>query len=112
MIMKRPKGRKADQNGDVEVEVDLTDEEFLVLAKGAHERNITFNHYVERLLCLYLLKVGQATKQDLDPVISGQALSRSLSVLSRKDARAIERMVEAEITAVRKDRKARKKVKP
>lgn len=32
------------------ISVDITDEEFLVLAKAAHAEDLTFNHYVEKLL--------------------------------------------------------------
>ena len=34
----------------VEIEVDLTDEEFLHVAKMAHENDITFNEMVVRIL--------------------------------------------------------------
>ena len=33
-----------------EIEVDLTDEEFLRIAKLAHEKDITFNQMVEKIL--------------------------------------------------------------
>jgi len=32
------------------ISLDITDEEFLVLAKAAHAEDLTFNHYVEKLL--------------------------------------------------------------
>jgi predicted DNA-binding ribbon-helix-helix protein len=38
------------QDGRVEVPIDLTDDEFLRLAKMAHERDITFNQLVEEIL--------------------------------------------------------------
>lgn len=34
----------------VEIEVDFTDEEFLYVAKMAHENDITFNEMVVRIL--------------------------------------------------------------
>ena len=37
-------------DGRSEVEIDLTDEEFLQLARMAHERDITFNQMVELIL--------------------------------------------------------------
>lgn len=42
----------ANETGDgrSEIEIDLTDEEFLHLARMAHERDITFNQMVELIL--------------------------------------------------------------
>jgi predicted DNA-binding ribbon-helix-helix protein len=37
-------------DGKVEIPIDLSDEEFLKLAKMAHERDITFNQLVEEIL--------------------------------------------------------------
>jgi hypothetical protein len=37
-------------DGRSEIEIDLTDDEFLRLAKMAHERDITFNQMVEYIL--------------------------------------------------------------
>ena len=40
--------------GYEDVEIDLTDEEFLSIAKMAHERDITFNKMVEAILWNYI----------------------------------------------------------
>lgn len=40
-----------------EIPVDLTDEEFLAIAKMAHERDITFNKMVENILWAYIKDV-------------------------------------------------------
>jgi len=37
-------------DGRSEIDIDLTDDEFLRLAKMAHERDITFNKMVEYIL--------------------------------------------------------------
>ena len=37
-------------DGRSEIEIDITDDEFLRLAKMAHERDITFNKMVEHIL--------------------------------------------------------------
>lgn len=37
-----------------EIEINLTDEEFLILAKEAHKQNITFNEYVNQILRKYM----------------------------------------------------------
>lgn len=37
-------------DGRSEIEIDLTDDEFLQLARMAHERDITFNKMVELIL--------------------------------------------------------------
>ena len=37
------------------IEVDLTDEEFLHIAKLAHEQDITFNQMVAKILEQYIL---------------------------------------------------------
>lgn len=37
-------------DGRSEIEIDITDDEFLRLAKIAHERDITFNQLVEQIL--------------------------------------------------------------
>ena len=34
----------------VNVEIEISDEDFLILAKMAHEKNITFNQLVEEIL--------------------------------------------------------------
>jgi hypothetical protein len=39
-----------EQDNRATIEVDLTDEEFLSVAKLAHERDITFNQMVEYIL--------------------------------------------------------------
>jgi len=41
-----------DKRGNIEIE--LTDEEFLHVAKMAHENDITFNKMVERILVEYM----------------------------------------------------------
>lgn len=40
--------------GYEDIEIDLTDEEFLSIAKMAHERDITFNKMVEAILWNYI----------------------------------------------------------
>ena len=42
------------EDNKVEVVLDLTDAEFLVLFKMAHERDMTFNNFVEHVLQNYL----------------------------------------------------------
>lgn len=39
------------------IELDLTDQELLVLFKMAHERDVTFNDFVEIVLTEYLERV-------------------------------------------------------
>lgn len=34
----------------VDIDIELSDEDFLILAKMAHERDITFNQLVEEIL--------------------------------------------------------------
>ncbi len=34
----------------VEVQIEISDEDFLILAKMAHERDITFNQLVEEII--------------------------------------------------------------
>lgn len=41
------------------VEVDLDDDQFLVLAKMAHERDITFNQLCNEVLREYFDKIGK-----------------------------------------------------
>lgn len=36
------------------IELDLTDEEFIFLAKEAHMQDITFNEYIEQILMEYM----------------------------------------------------------
>jgi hypothetical protein len=43
------------------VEVDLTDEEFLHIAKRAHELNITFNQMVSKILEEYMEELKRGT---------------------------------------------------
>jgi hypothetical protein len=43
---------QANERGNIEIE--LTDEEFLQVAKMAHENDITFNKMVERILVEYM----------------------------------------------------------
>lgn len=47
--------RKA-KNRTEEIELDLTDQELLVLFKLAHERDVTFNDFVEIVLTEFLEK--------------------------------------------------------
>ena len=47
--------RKAN-NRTEEIELDLTDQELLVLFKMAHERDVTFNDFVEIVLTEFLEK--------------------------------------------------------
>jgi len=47
--------RKA-KNRTEEIELDLTDQELLVLFKMAHERDVTFNDFVEIVLTEFLEK--------------------------------------------------------
>jgi len=42
------------KEGYEDIPVDLTDEEFLAIAKMAHERDITFNKMVENILWSYI----------------------------------------------------------
>jgi hypothetical protein len=44
-------------NRTEEIELDLTDQELLVLFKMAHERDVTFNDFVEIVLTEYLEKI-------------------------------------------------------
>lgn len=43
------------------VEVDLTDEEFLHIAKRAHELDITFNQMVSKILEEYMEELKRGT---------------------------------------------------
>lgn len=47
---------KKQKDGYEEIPVDLSDEEFLAIAKMAHERDITFNKMVEAILWSYINK--------------------------------------------------------
>lgn len=38
------------------VQLELTEHEFYILAKGAHELDLTFNKYVEKILLDFLEK--------------------------------------------------------
>lgn len=53
-----------------DIEIELEDKDFLILAKMAHEKNITFNHLCEQILTSYLLKEQDKNWPDLkyDPV--------------------------------------------
>lgn len=42
------------KEGYQDIPVDLSDEEFLAIAKMAHERDITFNQMVESILWHYI----------------------------------------------------------
>ncbi len=52
--MKRPPKKKPIDDDGV-IEVQLTDAEFIMLAKEAHRQNVTFNHLCERLIVRHLL---------------------------------------------------------
>jgi hypothetical protein len=41
---------------DTTITIELTDEQFLILAKEAHEQDITFNQLVNKLLREYMEK--------------------------------------------------------
>lgn len=45
---------KLAEDNRVEIQLDLSDTELLVLFKMAHEADITFNEFVERVLTEYL----------------------------------------------------------
>ena len=45
------------KNRTEEIELDLTDQELLVLFKMAHERDVTFNDFVEIVLTEYLEQI-------------------------------------------------------
>lgn len=55
---------KANEIGDgrSEIEIDLTDEEFLQVARMAHERDITFNQMVELILSEAIEKLKKETE--------------------------------------------------
>lgn len=44
-------------DGRVEIPLDFSDEELLVLFKQAHEADLTFNQFVERALTEYLERI-------------------------------------------------------
>jgi len=48
-----------DQDRTETIELDLTDQELLVLFKLAHERDVTFNDFVEIVLTEYLERMMQ-----------------------------------------------------
>ena len=41
------------------IDIELTDEEFCVLAKEAHAQDITFNKYIEQILVQFLAQYKQ-----------------------------------------------------
>ena len=45
------------KNRTEEIQLDLTDQELLVLFKMAHERDVTFNDFVEIVLTEYLEQI-------------------------------------------------------
>lgn len=55
------------QDGKVDVPIDLSDEDFLHIARMAHEHDITFNQMVEKILIDYM----EATK-DLIPTLTDE----------------------------------------
>jgi hypothetical protein len=63
-----------------EVKIDISDQDFLVLAKRAHELNITFNHLVERLMMNYLLadKKAPETDEELFRDFAREAVARKI----------------------------------
>jgi hypothetical protein len=46
------------------IQIDITDRQFLVLAKAAHEKNITFNLYVNQVLKEYIDKLNAELATD------------------------------------------------
>ncbi len=45
---------KDTENNMVDMQIELSDDEFLAIAKMAHERDITFNKMVETILWNYI----------------------------------------------------------
>lgn len=41
------------------LDIDLTDDEFLYVAKQAHERDITFNKMIEQIIMRYMMDVQE-----------------------------------------------------
>jgi len=48
----------------IDVTDDITDDQFLILAKAAHEKNITFNQYVNQVLKEYIDKLNAELATD------------------------------------------------
>lgn len=48
----------------VEVEIELSDDNFLILARAAHEKDITFNQLVNELLREYMKKIESESIRD------------------------------------------------
>jgi len=48
----------------VEMEIDLTEDEFLHVAKLAHEQDITFNEMVTRIIYWYTQEKEDGTSND------------------------------------------------
>jgi predicted HicB family RNase H-like nuclease len=46
------------------IQIDITDDQFLILAKAAHEKNITFNQYVNQVLKEYIDKLNAELATD------------------------------------------------
>jgi hypothetical protein len=53
------------QDGRVDVPIDLTDTEFLAIAKLAHERDITFNQMVESILQAEIVRINKEQQEAL-----------------------------------------------
>lgn len=43
----------------VDIEIDITDDEFLYVAKMAHERDITFNEMMNRIIEWHIAEVKE-----------------------------------------------------
>ena len=46
------------------IQIDITDHQFLVLAKAAYEKNITFNQHVNQILKEYIDKLNAELATD------------------------------------------------
>lgn len=48
----------------VDMEIELSDEEFLYVAKMAHDRDITFNQMINEIMEWYIKKETESGKSD------------------------------------------------
>jgi predicted DNA-binding ribbon-helix-helix protein len=46
-----------------QIEIEISEEHFLILAKMAHEKNITLNQLITNILLEYIEKETQTTKE-------------------------------------------------
>lgn len=46
------------------ISLDLTDEEFIFLAKGAHEADMTFNDFINKLLLEHIKEIEGSDKKE------------------------------------------------